>query len=571
MLTQRILLLVVLALAPALAIQGYNEYALRSARETFVRAEAVRGARAVAADIEQFAQGVRQVLSILAADPGIRRLDPVACTDTLRTSTALLPGTGMLGLIDANGDLVCNSTGLPPGSRSFSDRRYFKRVLRTGAFAVGNYVEGRISGNPTIQLAYPITAPTGEVTGVLFDSINLDWLAERIGNLGLGQDAAVTVADEDGVILVRIPDHAAWVGRRLSPERMAFRAASNGEAQDRVDISGRLRIVSIAKFDGPLSGLSVAVGQDRAAAFADVNAATWRGAILILTGALLAIASTLLFGRFLIRRPVGRLLASATAWQSGNLEARSGINDSSEFGKLGRAFDAMAAALQAHESQLHAEISRSRALQEQQTTMLHELNHRVKNTLATVQSLARQARGGEAQAAQLEARILALSKTHDLLTCADWTGASLREVLENELAPYRNGADHICLDGPDVALPPRYVLAIGMTMHELTTNAAKYGALATETGQIRVTWRIVQDETGARRLCLDWQESGGPAVTVPQRRGFGTRLIAGGIQRELGGTAELTFDPGGLRCCLVVPLQAQQPTMLSPLRSHAAH
>ena len=571
MLTRRILLLVVLALAPALAIQGYNEYALRSARETFVRAEAVRGARATAADIEQFAQGVRQVLSILAAEPAIHRLDPAACTDELQTSVALLPGTAMLGVIDASGDLVCNSTGLPPRSRSFTDRRYFKRVMRTGAFAIGNYVEGRISGNPTIQLAFPIKNLSGEITGVLFDSINLDWLAERIGSLGLQQDAAVTVADEDGVILVRIPNHLDWVGRRLSPERIAARNASNGDAQDGVDLGGRPRIVSFAKFDGPLSGLSVAVGQDRAAAFADVNAATWRGVILIITGAVLAVASTLLFGRILIRRPVSRLLASATAWQNGNLEARSRVNDRSEFGKLGEAFDSMAASLQQHERQLHAELGRSRGLQEQQTTMMHELNHRVKNTLATVQSLARQSRGGAAQAAQLEARILALSKTHDLLTCADWTSASLREVLENELGPYRNGADHIGLDGPDVALPPRYVLSIGMTMHEMTTNAAKYGALATETGQIRVMWRVMQDETGARRLRLDWQESGGPPVTVPVRRGFGTRLIAGGIQRELGGTVELTFDPSGLRCCLDVPLQDQEMTMLSPLGIQRPH
>ena len=571
MLTRRILVLVVLALAPALAIQAYNEYALRSARETFVRAEAVRGARAVAADIDQFAQGVRQVLSVLAAEPAIRRLDPAACTEELRTSVALLPGTAMLGVIDASGDLVCNSTGLPPHSRSFTDRRYFKRVMRTGAFAIGHYVEGRISGNPTIQLAFPIKGAGGEVAGVLFDSINLDWLAERIGNLGLQQDAAVTITDEDGVILVRIPDHAAWVGRRLSPERIAARNASNGEAQDSVDLGGHLRIVSFAKVDGFQSGLSVAVGQDRAAAFADVNAATWRGVVLILTGAVLAVASTLLFGRVLIRRPVDRLLASATAWQKGDLQARSGLDDRSEFGKLGQAFDAMAASLQRHERQLHAELGRSRTLQEQQATMMHELNHRVKNTLATVQSLARQSRGGEAQAAQLEARILALSKTHDLLTCADWTSASLRQVLENELTPYRNGADHIRLDGPDVALPPRYVLAIGMTMHELTTNAAKYGALSTERGQIRVTWRVMHEEAGGRRLCLDWQESGGPRVAPPERRGFGTRLIAGGIQRELGGAAELTFDPSGLRCRLDVPLRDQEVTMLSPLGLQRAH
>ncbi|MGT2481631.1 sensor histidine kinase [Methylobacterium oryzae CBMB20] len=145
----------------------------------------------------------------------------------------------------------------------------------------------------------------------------------------------------------------------------------------------------------------------------------------------------------------------------------------------------MAGTLQRSTAALHAEIQRGRALQTQQGTMLHELNHRVKNTLATVQALARQSRGS---ADVLEARILALSKTHDLLTREDWSGAALREVLENELGPYRTGAEQIRLDGPDVSLSPREVLALGMTIHELTTNAAKYGALSVREGRVRVAW-----------------------------------------------------------------------------------
>ena len=188
----------------------------------------------------------------------------------------------------------------------------------------------------------------------------------------------------------------------------------------------------------------------------------------------------------------------------------------------------------------------------------------MKNTLTTVQSRARQARGGEAQGAQLEARILALSKTHDLLTREDWTGASLREVLESEMNPYRNGADHITIDGPDTALPPRYVLAIGMTVHELTTNAAKYGALSTPAGRVRVVWSSVRGESGARHLLLDWRESGGPEVEAPKQRGFGTRLIAGGIRRELGGEVQMSFEAGGLHCLLSVPLAAAAEPMLSP-------
>ncbi len=370
---------------------------------------------------------------------------------------------------------------------------------------------------------------------------------------------------------MRRPDPAAWIGRRIDPDRLATIEANVGRARDTLAWDGRHSIVAVARPSGFMGALTVAVGRDRAALFADIDAATRRGLILIGLGAALALAAALLGSRSFIRRPVRRLLAGAAAWRRGDLSARTGLSGRSEFGQLGEAFDGMATALQRHEGQLRSEIARSHALQEQQSTMLHELNHRVKNTLATVQSLARQARGSQGEGAQLEARILSLAKTHDLLTRDEWSGAPLREVLENELSPYRNGADHIALDGPDVALPPRYVLAIGMTVHELTTNAAKHGALSTAEGQIRVAWRLVPGEGGTRHLCLDWHESGGPRVELPQRRGFGTRLIAGGIQRELGGAVRLDFDPAGLHCLLDVPLQTPQANMLSPVAADRAH
>jgi two-component sensor histidine kinase len=309
----------------------------------------------------------------------------------------------------------------------------------------------------------------------------------------------------------------------------------------------------------------VTVGRDRDVAFADVDAAAHRGSILIGLGVAMALAAALVAGRLFIRRPFDRLLCASTAWQTGDLTARTGLGGASEFGRLGDKLDAMAALLQRNEGELREEIRRGHALQERQVTMLHELNHRVKNTLATVQSLARQsAKGGEGQAVQLEARILSLSKTHDLLTREDWSGATLNEVLENELSPYRAGCDHIVLDGPEVALPPRHVLALGMTVHELTTNAAKYGALSTADGRVEVSWRVDRSETGAAWLRLTWRESGGPAVAPPARRGFGTRLIAGGVGRELAGDVDLDFDVDGLRCRIDVPLAEIGSRMLAP-------
>lgn len=558
-LTKRIVGLVALALMPALAIQGYNEYALRSARGEAVRGEAMRAARSVAADLGQFGRGTRQVLGILAEVPEIQDKDPVSCTSYLRTLLGKVPGAFFFGVVDADGSVVCNTLGTARGAYSLADRDYFRDAMRTGGFTVGGFVTGRITKRPTWQFAQAIPGPDGRPAGVVVASIDLDHLAGHQARAGLPPDATLTVADRNGSILLRLPDHAEWVGKQLPPEFWSAVSGNRGKVIDLHGLRGNMRIMGIAAATpDDLDAVTVAVGLSPATAFADIDAATQRGVILIVLGALGALLASFVAGRAFIRRPVQRLLQAASAWRLGDLGARSGLSGPSEFGRLGEAFDAMAISLQKHEGELRSEISRSHLLQERQTMMLHELNHRVRNTLTTVQSLARQSRRTDDTGERLEGRILSLSKTHDLLSRDDWAGASLRTVLENELAPFRDGGeDRFRIDGPDIDLPPRYVLALGMTLHELTTNAAKYGALSVEAGRVDIVWRVVTRESGTRHLAMEWCESGGPPVAVPGRRGFGTRLINGGIGHELGGTVHLEFDAAGLHCVMDVPLDAQ--------------
>jgi two-component sensor histidine kinase len=557
-LTKRIVGLVALALVPALAIQGYNEYALRSARGEAVRGEAMRAARSVAADLGQFGRGTRQVLGILAEVPEIRDKDPATCTSYLKTLLGKVPGAFFFGVADADGSIVCNTLGTARGAYSLADRSYFKDAMLTSGFAIGEFVTGRITGKPTLQFAQAIPGTGGHPGGVVLASIDLTYLAEHQKRAGLPPDASLTVADRNGTILIRLPDHAKWVGKRLPSDFWSALTANRGKVIDLPGLRGNLRITGIAAATpDDLDFLTVAVGLLPSTAFADIDAATQRGVILILLGAIAAIMAAMFAGRTFIRKPVRQLLQAATAWRTGDLDARSGLSGPGEFGQLGEAFDGMAASLQKHDGELRAEISRSHLLQERQTMMLHELNHRVRNTLTTVQSLARQSLRTDATGERLEGRIISLSKTHDLLSRDDWAGASLLTVLENELAPFREGqADRFRLDGPDVNLPPRYVLALGMTLHELTTNAAKYGALSVQTGGVDIEWRVTTVETGAHRLTLEWREDGGPSVSEPQRRGYGTRLINGGVAHELGGTVNLDFKASGLRCTLDVPLDA---------------
>jgi two-component sensor histidine kinase len=188
--------------------------------------------------------------------------------------------------------------------------------------------------------------------------------------------------------------------------------------------------------------------------------------------------------------------------------------------------------------------------------LTRELTHRVKNTLATVTSLAMLTRRGatsvDAYADALTSRLRALSATHDLLTQRDWSDAPLRAVLEAELAPFSKASDvRLNLTGPDVILSPNIALSLGLAIHELVTNAAKYGAFSVKDGIISIDWAATATGDAVR---LEWQESNGPAVEQPKTRGFGSDLVEKLMARELNSDVKINFHPQGVRCSLTVPI-----------------
>ncbi|HEY8571564.1 PAS domain-containing sensor histidine kinase [Phenylobacterium sp.] len=182
-----------------------------------------------------------------------------------------------------------------------------------------------------------------------------------------------------------------------------------------------------------------------------------------------------------------------------------------------------------------------------QRLLIHELNHRVKNTLASIQSIASQTlrnAGSLEQAREdFESRLLALSRTHDILTRQTWEGADLGEIVAGAAEPY--GAERVRISGPPAHLPPQTAVSIAMALHELATNAAKYGALSTPGGHVDIAWTF---EAGDLRLV--WREVGGPPVAPPTRRGFGARLIERGLARELNGGAAIEYAPTGVVCTI---------------------
>jgi two-component sensor histidine kinase len=185
-----------------------------------------------------------------------------------------------------------------------------------------------------------------------------------------------------------------------------------------------------------------------------------------------------------------------------------------------------------------------------------ELNHRVKNTLAIVQSFAHQSLKGAASVsaagAAFEGRLAALASAHRLLTRENWDQVRLTELIANSLQPHDDTGKRFEIVGRDLGVSPKMSVTLVMTLHELATNSTKYGALSSPAGRIRIEWTV-----DGERFRFSWNETDGPACTPPTTRGFGSRMLERALAAELGGKAKLDFAPGGLR--YVVEAPAQEP------------
>jgi two-component sensor histidine kinase len=188
--------------------------------------------------------------------------------------------------------------------------------------------------------------------------------------------------------------------------------------------------------------------------------------------------------------------------------------------------------------------------------LIAELNHRVKNTLAVVQSIANQtfkgARASPEAKAAFEGRLIALACAHDLLTRSSWESAALEDVAADTLQVRGPNKQRISLSGPPVLLRPRPALALAMAFHELSTNAAKYGALSSDDGRIDVSW--MKSDGPAPQLTLVWREQGGPPVKPPRRRGFGSLLLERMLGTDLDGEVAADYRADGLVCTITAPL-----------------
>ena len=300
------------------------------------------------------------------------------------------------------------------------------------------------------------------------------------------KDWTISIFDGEGTNFARVPNPQETIGKRASPSLYAEMFQNPEATVPTISLEGVPLITSFAR--SSLTGWTVAAG----VAESSLVAPLWRN-----------LAITSVMGAVLLM--------------------------------VGLAFAVRMATQIARGEMLH-------------NLLIEELNHRVKNTLAVLQSIATQTfrSASRAEREKFEGRLGALAEAHNLLSQEKWQGAELREVIARVLQPYLlNTPERMRMFGPQVPLSPRLAVVLSMIVHEIATNAAKYGALSNDTGTVAVDWEILEESDG-RKLRLIWTEAGGPPVTAPVQRGFGSRLIERSARDQLGGEATVDFLPRGV-------------------------
>ncbi|TBY51459.1 sensor histidine kinase [Rhizobium leguminosarum] len=503
----------VAALAPVVAMLAYNEVALRHQRNEEVRASAAQAARQASSEVERIVEGLHALLVSVSAMPSVRHLDIQACNEALKSVAESIPNIRTIFVVGLDGRPVCGSMAFPDGV-VFSDRDYFKQTLETKDFSVGTYTQSRLSDRPVLPLAMPLME--GEsVKALIVSGIRLDWLQNRITERGVAPGNAVTIADGKGTIVARVPLPEQFVGTVIPDEYQHLIHAEQPDVIEVTSQDGTVRILGYRPIALPSSPLYVSAGFSKPEAFAPINRATLMNTLAIIGGALFAFLAAIFIGNRFILAPISRIAEVMEKWRNGQTTARTGMTGPDELDIVGATFDRLL-------DELDERRRRNEQAEEERTLLVREMAHRVKNGFALVQAIARQtfSRSNPESYNAFAERLAALAGTYDLILSREGSAAPIREIISAALRAHIASQERIRLDGPDVILPADIALPLSLVLHELATNATKYGSLGSEQGTVAVEWK---HDDG--RVLLVWTEAGGSPVLTPTKRGFGSVLI----------------------------------------------
>jgi two-component sensor histidine kinase len=497
----------------------------------------IGSARDTLSSIERELAGALIALRTLALSEPLARGDFQAFQRQAEEAVKLLPESAIV-LRRPDGQQIVNTvrswgTSLPV-SKDSAILAADKAALERNAHVFSGVYFGTTSRQSFVAVNFPVTAddkpyllnialPTRAILKLISSQtlVPSDWL--------------VIVLDENYRVIARTRDHDNFAGKNASAPFVARLIGKEGTLRS-TTLDGVPVLNGYAK--SPFSGWTVIVAAPQQAIDQPLRTALMAVAVIGAFGVMGSIVLALLYGRY-ITPPILRMRDEAL--KLGRREPvasfRTGV---AEFNAVSEAL-----ATAAHDLAREGESNRQ---------LINELNHRVKNTLASVQAIANQtARRAASLPEFTEAftgRLVALSKAHDALSDTGWIAVDLRSLVD-QICGASGDEARFRLEGPSAALSTRAALTLGLVLHELCTNASKYGALS-GVGRVHVRWTVSEQD----RLMIDWVESGGPAVKAPEKTGFGTGFIRRSIEAELGGSVRFNFSPDGLSAHIELPLKA---------------
>src|SRR6516162_9706450 len=340
-LTGRLLLLVMLAVVPALVIQAWNEYDQRIAREDDIRQHVIEITKQFGEEIGVLREGARQLLLVLAESEPVKSQQSDLCSALFSQLKSRFANYSLLGAADTAGRVFCASG--PISFSSVTDQPFFTRAMAQPGLAVGNYWVDPANGQKMIHFAERFDGDDGHVAGVVFAGLDLAWLSDHIKERELSPTSSILIADREGNIIARLPHPELLVGKNMRNSHESLMDGDETGWEESIGVDGTMRIYGFVPTALPPKDFFLSVGQSKAEAFAAIDGATLRGVALILAGLLAAIYAAWAGGRKFIRRPIDDLLKVTSEWRNGNYNARAHLEDrASEIGRLGSAFDEMA-------------------------------------------------------------------------------------------------------------------------------------------------------------------------------------------------------------------------------------
>jgi signal transduction histidine kinase/CheY-like chemotaxis protein len=596
-LTGRLLLLVILAVVPALVIQAWNEYDQRIDREGDIRQHVVEITRQFGEEIGVLREGARQLLLALAQLDPVKSHQPDACSALFSKLKSRYANYSLLGAADTTGRVFCTS-----GSTSFvwvTDQPFFTRALAQPELAVGNYWIDPASNQRMIHFAERFEDGDGHIAGVVFAGLDLAWLSDHLKERGLSPTASILIADREGNIIARLPHPELLVGKNMRTSHEKIMDGDEAGWEEASGVDGATRIFGYVPAVLSPKDFFLSAGQSKAEAFAEIDSATRRGVGLILAGLLAAIYAAWAGGRKFIRRPIKGLLKVTTEWRNGNYDARARLEDrASEIGRLGAAFDDMADALAArHVAQKRAEeelrhlnatleariqrrtVELERAVQAKSqflANMSHEIRTPLNGVLGMLE-LVRQTELGATQQRFVETArrsaetllglingVLDVAKIEAGRVELEHRAFDLRTIIEEVTEAFSNLA---CGKGLELgcfvpANLPTALVGDSGRLRQILTNLIGNAIKFTERGEVGVRVQMVEQAAASVMISLEVTDTGigipaekreqifeafAQADSSTTRRYGGTGLgltIAKHFCEMMGGTIHVVSEPG---------------------------